>query len=97
MTAQPLLERLITHYPSYCNFMGYFTHKSQPVKSLRTVSPRFFFRGPGGIAPGPSLTCAQVGAKVRGTTPKGPGPPPPEMTPILVAVGYVVAAATGAD
>jgi len=40
MTPQPLLERLITHYPSYCNFMGYFTHKSQPVKSLRTVSPR---------------------------------------------------------
>ena len=40
MTLKPLLERLITHYPSYCNFMGYFTHKSQPVKSLRTVSPR---------------------------------------------------------
>ena len=43
MTPQPLLERLITHYPSYRNFMGYFTHKSQPVKSLRTVS-----RGPRG-------------------------------------------------
>ena len=40
MTPQPLLERLITRYPRYCNFMGYFTHKSQPVKSLRTVSPR---------------------------------------------------------
>ena len=40
MTPQPLLERLITRYPHYCNFMGYFTHKSQPVKSLRTVSPR---------------------------------------------------------
>ena len=39
MTPQPLLERLITRYPRYCNFMGYFTHKSQPVKSLRTVSP----------------------------------------------------------
>ena len=40
MTPQPLLERLITRYPPYCNFMGYFTHKSQPVKGLRTVSPR---------------------------------------------------------
>src|SRR5271157_1659588 len=40
MTPQPLLERPITRYPRYCNFMGYFTHKSQPVKSLRTVSPR---------------------------------------------------------
>ena len=43
MTPQPLLERLITRYPRYCNFMGYFTHKSQPVKSLRTVSPRSTF------------------------------------------------------
>ncbi|MGA7497686.1 MAG: potassium-transporting ATPase subunit KdpA, partial [Isosphaeraceae bacterium] len=40
MTPQPLLERLITRYPRYCNFMGYFTHKSQPVKSVRTVLPR---------------------------------------------------------
>src|SRR5208337_5079029 len=40
MTPQPLLERLITRYPRYCNFMGYFTHKSQPVKSLRAASPR---------------------------------------------------------
>src|SRR5271157_4742178 len=43
MTPQPLLERLITRYPRYCNFMGYLTHKSQPVKGLRTVS-----RGPHG-------------------------------------------------
>src|SRR5271165_2376599 len=39
MIPEPLLERLITRYPRYCNFMGYFTHKSQSVKSLRTVSP----------------------------------------------------------
>jgi hypothetical protein len=28
MTPQPLLERLITRYPRYCNFMGYISNSS---------------------------------------------------------------------
>src|SRR5208337_4021137 len=45
MTPQPLLERLITRYPRYCNFMGYFTHKSQPVKRFRVTAVRYLIFG----------------------------------------------------
>src|SRR5271157_2049561 len=64
MTPQPLLERLITRYPRYCNFMGYFTHKSQPVKSLRTV-----YRGPAQDAAREPLGAFLGMAATRATSP----------------------------